>query len=301
MKKTTTLLAVLLTNSVLINAGEYILADFESDTLHLSIKDGKKVKENMQFYIDSDNNPNTGITCDSGNVKGADYLIENGLYMRFTGADGTCEWEWSHIGGSWESGDYDVSVPLSDIGLKGTQDIKVGAHTRDSEWKLKYNYNQYGEDKNEMKQVSGAALDADGMMLEYTVTDGRSADVVKDNVLQAIIDAPGWGLPDIYVEHGEARGHGAYEDLQVTLQEKHEHNSNVIVPENPIYIMGLCNAVKAGMASSRFPSVTAMMPCRISVYTKDDGLVGISMMNATSPLFEAVITDMKKIIKDAID
>lgn len=81
------------------------------------------------------------------------------------------------------------------------------------------------------------------------------------------------------------------------LQETMKKNGKEVLP---VKVLEICNPVLAFQILSRddLRDVTPMLPCRISVYEKADGMTYISRMNA--PAFAAMIGgDASKTIYDA--
>jgi Raf kinase inhibitor-like YbhB/YbcL family protein len=86
------------------------------------------------FYIDADNNPNTGYTGGLDNIMGTDYLVENsGLYKYPEGAHG---WKWEKISteSSMENGSTQVQahIPLQLLNIGNT--IKYIAAVATKDW-----------------------------------------------------------------------------------------------------------------------------------------------------------------------
>jgi len=285
------LIVAALTGFTALTAGQYILANIEGDKLHLNIKDDAHTDTNMQYYIDVDNNANTGMTCGSTRVKGADYLIENGAFYRYEGDDGKCTFEWDHFAGDWDRGVYNVFVPLGDIGLSKDKTIKVGAAAWDSDWDLSYKYNKYGSDEDEMKTIS---LNGNPLTIEHLVPSGVSAKKAADTLVEAVNSYrnPDTGNSDWqvlriekvknknneYEEDGYEKTEGNY--LAVKDEDGHAHT----------FIMKLCNGIYAdGLlehASDR--PISMLMPCTVTVYERG-GKVYIATMNAENmmPLISA--------------
>ena len=141
---------------------------------------------------------------------------------------------------------------------------------------------------NPFKKYFNIALQAEGMMIEYTVFSSLvDVETVRDSILAVIGETQGWSVPKMYADIG------GYENLQQSLEDKH------FPITRKVFIIGVCNGGAAQQTTNNLPSVTAMMPCRISVY-EDDGKVKVSMMNATLPAFSAIADAMKGMIECGI-
>jgi hypothetical protein len=289
------LLVAAFTGLTALSAGQYITTDIEGSNMHLELTN--HTDRNIVYYVDSDNNPNTGITC--SRIKGADLAIANGEYYDFIGEDGECDWDWDYADGDWDRGAHDLQVPLSTIAKADA--IKITAHAYNGDWDRTYDFTKYGDDENEMKQV---AIDttydvvADGLILFRVVSGKGDANTISQKLIDA---APalgkGWGLA-----HDE--------DMVATLQAKSDAGKlnddgedylAKIKARGAVRILGFCNPNKAVKATYVATPVTSMMPCRISVFDLDDGSVGISLINATDPKFKGVMDDLKRIIENAIE
>jgi len=174
-----------LIGSAILTAGQNIKADFEGNQLHLNIKNDAYVDTNMQYYIDIDNNIHTGFSRAYMNVKGADYMVENGVWYIHDGEEleDNYKWKWTKIGGDWEQGKYNVSVPLSDMGLDAEKTIKVGAVARNSDFILTHNYNQYGSSGQEMRTISATN---NPLTIEHLVPSGVSAEEAANALVVAV-------------------------------------------------------------------------------------------------------------------
>lgn len=88
----------------------------------------------LQFFIDSDNNSNTGYS--QGDIVGADYLLEdNELYISTPGSG----WSWNYVGNTNFYTDemptyVDTTTLLGDLSLSTNTTIKVGAHALNNNW-----------------------------------------------------------------------------------------------------------------------------------------------------------------------
>jgi len=283
------LIIAALTGFTALTAGQYIEANFEDDELHLNIKDGAHADTNMQYYLDVDNNVDTGYTSD-GITKGADYLIENGAFFKYTGNGSN--WEWDEFGGDWEYETYDVYVPLDEIELDVKSTIKVGAIAWDDDWDISYIYNKYGADENQMKLVT---VSNNPLTIEHRIPSGVSAKEAADALVKAVNsyenqDNNGkkdWQVlriekvktaSDGYAKNGHEKTEGNY--LAVKGNEDHPHT----------FIMKICNGRYADglLEHESDRPISMMMPCTLTVYERG-GKVYIATMNAENmmPLISA--------------
>ena len=291
------LLATAFAGLTALSAGEYITTEVQGDNMHLELT--KHTDRNIVYYVDSDNNPETGMTC--CRIKGADLIIANGQYYDFQGNDGECDWDWDYVGGDWERGKHNMDVPLSTIATANA--INITARAYDGDWDRTYDFTKYGDNDNEMKHVridTTYSVLSDGLILYRTVVGKGTADEISARL---ITEAPalgkGWGLA-----HDE--------DMVKTLQAKEKAGKlnpeakkylRKIEERGSVRILGFCNPNKATKATLKAPPVTSMMPCRISVFDldKENGVVGISLINATDPKFKEVMDDLLEIIANAVE
>jgi hypothetical protein len=66
-----------------------------ADSLYFLVT-GTGMQSSCQLFIDADNNPLTGYAAWQWQGNGSDYLVENGLFYRFSGA--AHEWAWTQAG-----------------------------------------------------------------------------------------------------------------------------------------------------------------------------------------------------------
>jgi len=291
------LLVAAVTGLTALSAGQYITTDVEGSNMHLKLTN--HTDTNIVYYVDSDNNPDTGMTC--CNIKGADFLISNGEYYNFVGENGECDWDWDYAGGNWDRGAHDIQVPLSTIAKADA--INITARAYNGDWDRTYDFAKYGDDSNEMKHVtvnSTYSVQASGLLLFRVVSGKGDANAIAEKLINA---APalgkGWGLAS------DKDDHKADEDMVATLSSKDlngdgEDYLTQIKNRGSVRILGFCNPNKAVKATATAAPVTAMMPCRISVFDRDDGSVGISLINATDPKFKPIMDDLKQIIENAV-
>jgi hypothetical protein len=64
------------------------------DSLYFLVQ-GQGLQQAYQFFIDADNLSNTGYHAWQWNANGSDYLVENGLFYKYSGTSG--EWSWEFI------------------------------------------------------------------------------------------------------------------------------------------------------------------------------------------------------------
>lgn len=105
-----------------------------------------------------------------------------------------------------------------------------------------------------------AGIGANQFMIQQTTSPLAFEDTVKS--IEAAVAAKGWNLPKVY-------------RLDQTMA---KHGYQV----NPVAVLELCHPEHAYKILSNDDSlmVTPFMPCRISVYRRDDGEVVIARMNS---------------------
>jgi len=294
------LIATTLSGFVALNAGQHIVTEVQGENLHLALT--AHTDKNIVYFVDSDNNPATGLTCD--NVKGIDFKIKNGEYYNYVGNDGECSKEglkfidkkWEKVGGEKKAGAHDLLVPLSVIAEADM--INITAKAYDTLWKETYDYTQYGSDHKQMKEVDLRYNTVAGNLILFRVVSNKgTADEIADRMIEsAKALGKGWGLA-----HDE--------DMVETLQKKADAGKlneqgqdylEKIKERGSVRILGFCNPNKAVKATYVAPPVTSMMPCRISVVDLGGNKVGISLVNATDPKFKPVMDDLKAIIDGAL-
>ncbi len=79
---------------------------FESS---LSNGDNVNIRVHRQYFIDIDNNSDTGYG------EGYEYLLEDGIVSKYTGGDGTWEWSWEDVGQGFVTG---LSAKSTSVFLK---------------------------------------------------------------------------------------------------------------------------------------------------------------------------------------
>jgi len=258
------LIAAAFSGLTALSAGQYITTDIEGSNMHLELT--KHTDTNIVYYVDSDNNPNTGITC--CRIKGADFAIANGEYYDFVGEDGECDWDWDYVGGDWDRGAHDLEVPLSTIAQASA--IKITAQAYDSDWDRTYDFAKYGEDENEMKQV---AIDSNNLTDEYPVPDGVTAGEAADAIVAAV---------NGYVNH-DNNDKKDWQVLQITKVKGSDNDPhNYLAVDGKTYILKICNGRYAEglLHHAEDRPLSVMMPCTITVYTKEDGSIVIAMTKA---------------------
>ena len=142
MKTIISIIPFFLFNSAIANVD--IGADIEDDNLLVSLEsDNGTLQQNghFQIFIDTDNNSQTGYS--SGDISGADYLLEDGdLYTSTSNSD---SWSWAWL----DSIDYyddeipyylDKTVALTALSINGNTTIKIGVHALHSNWDFSANY-----------------------------------------------------------------------------------------------------------------------------------------------------------------
>jgi hypothetical protein len=79
----------------ILNAVNDVNAKVDNNMITLEVKGLFSDDSKISFFIDSDNNPNTGFSKDDTNIKGADYLLQaNKIYRYPNGANG---WKWEKV------------------------------------------------------------------------------------------------------------------------------------------------------------------------------------------------------------
>jgi uncharacterized protein (DUF302 family) len=119
-----------------------------------------------------------------------------------------------------------------------------------------------------------AGLSANQFMIQETVSPLNFEDTVES--VKTTVTGKGWKLPKIY-------------RLDKTME---KHGFKV----NPVAVLALCHPEHAYKILSRDDSlmVTPFMPCRISVYERDNGEVVIARMNSgvMSNLFQRHVAEV---------
>lgn len=106
--------------------------------------------------------------------------------------------------------------------------------------------------------------------------------------LSKLIEEKSWKISNIY-------------DLQMTLN---KHGKEVL----PVKVLSLCHPAHSGRILEKNDEriITPMMPCRVSVYKKDDGKTYISRMNSLAfaagfdGLIKQVMTDSANEVEEII-
>ncbi len=123
-------------NILLINT---LNARYDKEKLIFDIGGNFSKESHVDFYIDSDNNPDTGYS--NGVIKGADYLIEDSkkLYLYPEGETG---WKWkmvsSQVSGFIKDNSATSTIQLSDI--HSPKHINYTASISSHDWKEKVSY-----------------------------------------------------------------------------------------------------------------------------------------------------------------
>ncbi|MCK5829332.1 MAG: hypothetical protein KAH20_03430, partial [Methylococcales bacterium] len=142
MKKIFSLIPFFFFNSAIANVE--ISADIEKNDLILSLSSDKgdiHKKGHIQFFIDADNDSKTGYS--SGNISGADYLLEdNELYISTSNSD---DWSWKYLldielYGKEMPFYMDRMIDLNNISINKKSTIKVGTYALTSKWVVVKNY-----------------------------------------------------------------------------------------------------------------------------------------------------------------
>jgi hypothetical protein len=129
----------------ILNAVDNVQAKVDNNIVTLEVKGLFTNDSQISFFIDSDNNPNTGFTKTDTNIIGADYLLQaNKIYKYPDGANG---WVWDEIDAhstkEYHPTSMKVKVSLDDIphgevlnymGQVGTHDYKKLSHFRSMSW-----------------------------------------------------------------------------------------------------------------------------------------------------------------------
>ena len=86
---------------------------------------GNSLNTKAQFYIDSDNNSNTGYRNNAWSDSGADYLLESGILYRYTGGRSV----WSIVGTAdlaANSTVVEAGIPMGLMGIRAGSIIHIG-------------------------------------------------------------------------------------------------------------------------------------------------------------------------------
>lgn len=111
-------------------------ATIEQSNLFVFVQ-GKNLLKKNQFFINSDNNSNTGFRASYWNSSGADYLLENGSLYRYSGKGGS-DWSWSLVKDkntdNYANADtiIELAIPLADLETSKNTSIKIGFIGNDS-------------------------------------------------------------------------------------------------------------------------------------------------------------------------
>jgi hypothetical protein len=116
-----------------------------ADTLTISYTapSGQLLGEHYQFFLNTDNNENTGFRFDgeAWDKAGTDYIVEDGHLFKSTSNDSN--WNWNENVGAvvYHNDGATVSVTIKQSLLTNLQPlIKVGLMERDSQWNVKAIY-----------------------------------------------------------------------------------------------------------------------------------------------------------------
>lgn len=109
----------------------------EGDNLYILVT-GALLEEKGQLFINTDNDTGTGFKAPYWSNSGAEYLLENGFLYQYTGTSGT-DWSWTEIYVYKETDRFaltntvlEISIALSDLGVRQEQTISVGYVWKDS-------------------------------------------------------------------------------------------------------------------------------------------------------------------------
>jgi uncharacterized protein (DUF302 family) len=102
------------------------------------------------------------------------------------------------------------------------------------------------------------------------------------DLLRSGAETDGWSVPAIH-------------DLQLSLAKAGKHI-------RPVKVIEICKPAYSGqmLELSHERIISVMMPCRISVYEKEDGKVYIALLNAAS-MAAGLPANIAKVRKDASD
>lgn len=120
--------------------------------------------------------------------------------------------------------------------------------------------------------------------MDKIITEKRSRYSFEETVemLKSAAEKDGWNVPAIH-------------DLQQSLAKSGKH-------VKPVKVIEICKPKYSGqmleLSDERIISV--MMPCRISVYEKNDGMVYVSLLNAAE-MVSGLPAHIAKVMKDASD
>ncbi len=138
LKKIITIISLLLLSNL---SAENIEAQKTTNNTQFKVSIGNvNTSAHIQFYLDIDNNPNTGY-FDNNGITGADYLIEDQTLMVFQPAGGTgSDWSnWADLSTTVNltHTTYSSEAQLALNALTGIESvIRVAVQMRDTNWTL---------------------------------------------------------------------------------------------------------------------------------------------------------------------
>lgn len=93
---------------------------------------GNNLNTKSQFYIDIDNNHNTGFKA-VWSKSGIEYLVENGSLYKYSGKN--TAWKWSYVRDiqiKKTKSMIGVSIPLNKLGINVNSTINIGFMSNDN-------------------------------------------------------------------------------------------------------------------------------------------------------------------------
>ncbi len=102
------------------------------------------------------------------------------------------------------------------------------------------------------------------------------------DLVKSAAEKGGWSVPAIH-------------DLQQSLAKSGKH-------VRPVKVVEICKAEYSGqmLEQNNERIISVMMPCRISVYEKDDGKVYLALLNSAS-MASGLPDNISRVMKDASD
>ncbi len=139
---------------------------------HLIMHGRFKSDEHVTFYIDADNNPNTGYNGKHSEIKGADYLIQDGDSAVYKYPANATGWKWDKVGTAhFQKTSTQASTDMPENLIHLGSSFKFVGSVSSSDWKST-TYSDYAEVKDSAeigsnklkimfsKSESGIELDA---------------------------------------------------------------------------------------------------------------------------------------------